>query len=123
MSANGATTYQPGPQPQVQAQKDVRAEGPTHAAAPDKAKVRIRELLTHYSGLPPDVNLKDAWGLTAPDKAEGIRRAMNSTPTTTPGTHFEYSDINYMVLGALVENSAGRRSMCTRKNIFSSRWA
>ena len=72
-------------------------------AANGKEHVTIRELLTHYSGLPPDVNLKDAWGLAAPDKAEGIRRAMNSPLATTPGTHFEYSDINYIVLGALVE--------------------
>ena len=72
-------------------------------AANGKEKVTVRELLTHYSGLPPDVDLKDGWGLKAPDKAEGIRRAMNSKLTTTPGTHFEYSDINYIVLGALVE--------------------
>ena len=72
-----------------------------------KEHVTIRELLTHYSGLPPDVDLKDAWGLAAPDKAEGIRRAMNSALTTIPGTHFEYSDINYIVLGALVEKLSG----------------
>jgi len=72
-----------------------------------KEKVTVRELLTHYSGLPPDVDLKDAWGLAAPDKAEGIRRAMESKLTTTPGTHFEYSDINYIVLGSLVEKLSG----------------
>jgi SSS family transporter len=76
-------------------------------AANGKQAVTIRELLTHYSGLPPDVDLKDSWGLAAPDKAEGIRRAMNSPLTTTPGTHFEYSDINYIVLGALVEKLSG----------------
>ena len=74
-----------------------------------KEKVTVRELLTHYSGLPPDVNLKDAWGLAKPDKAEGMRRAMNSSLTTTPGTHFEYSDINYIVLGAIVEKVTGER--------------
>ena len=72
-----------------------------------KEKVTVRELLTHYSGLPPDIDLKGAWGLAAPDKAEGIRRAMESKLTTTPGTYFEYSDINYMVLGALVEKFSG----------------
>jgi SSS family transporter len=106
-SANGATLYQPGAQPQESDRKETkRAEGQTYTAS-DKAKVTIRELLTHYSGLPPDVDLKDAWGLAAPDKAEGIRRAMNSPLTTTPGTHFEYSDINYIVLGALVEKLSG----------------
>ena len=73
-----------------------------------KQNVTIRELLTHYSGLPPDIDLKDPWGLAAPDKAEGIRRAMAGPLTTTPGTHFEYSDVNYIVLGALIEKLSGQ---------------
>jgi SSS family transporter len=72
-----------------------------------KQSVTIRELLTHYSGLPPDVELKDGWGLAAPDKAEGVRRAMESSLKTTPGTHFEYSDINFITLGVLVEKISG----------------
>ncbi len=72
-----------------------------------KEHVTIRELLTHYSGLPPDISLKDPWGLAAPDKAEGIRRALASPLVTTPGTHFEYSDINFITLGALVEKLSG----------------
>ena len=116
-SANGATIYQPGPQAQVKAQnKTKRAEGPTY----NKATVTIRELLTHYSGLPPDVNLKDAWGLAAPDKAEGIKRAMQSGLTTTPGTHFEYSDINYITLGAIVEKLSGEPlDVYAQRHIFT----
>ncbi|HEU5340415.1 sodium:solute symporter family transporter, partial [Edaphobacter sp.] len=76
-------------------------------AANGKEHVTIRELLTHYSGLPPDVSLKDPWGLAKPDKAEGIRRALASPLKTTPGTHFEYSDINFITLGALVEKLSG----------------
>jgi uncharacterized protein YbbC (DUF1343 family)/CubicO group peptidase (beta-lactamase class C family) len=85
-----------------------------------KAAVTVRELVTHYSGLPPDVDLRDAWGLAKPDKAEGIRRAMNSSLTTAPGTHFEYSDINYIVLGALVEKISGERlDVYAREHIFA----
>ncbi len=73
-----------------------------------KQNVTIRELLTHYSGLPADVSLKDPWGLAAPDKAEGIRRAMNATLDSVPGTHFKYSDINFITLGALVEEISGQ---------------
>lgn len=76
-------------------------------AANGKDKVTVRELLTHYSGLPPDVDLKDAWGLAVPDKAEGIRRAMNSKLDSTPGTKFVYSDINFITLGAMVEKVSG----------------
>jgi uncharacterized protein YbbC (DUF1343 family)/CubicO group peptidase (beta-lactamase class C family) len=74
-----------------------------------KEKVTVRELLTHYSGLPPDVNLKDAWGLAKPDKAEAVRRAMESSLDSVPGTKFVYSDINYITLGALVEKVSGER--------------
>jgi uncharacterized protein YbbC (DUF1343 family) len=76
-------------------------------AANGKEHVTIRELLTHYSGLPPDVNLKDAWGLAAPDKAEGIKRAMESPLDSAPGTKFVYSDINFITLGAIVEKLSG----------------
>ncbi|MCU1324081.1 MAG: sodium solute transporter superfamily [Acidobacteriaceae bacterium] len=72
-----------------------------------KEKVTIRELLTHYSGLPEDVSLKDPWGLAAPDKAEGIRRAMDSTLYGPPGLTFKYSDINFITLGAIVEKLSG----------------
>jgi SSS family transporter len=72
-----------------------------------KDKVTVREVLTHYSGLPPDVNLKDAWGLAAPDKAEGIRRAMEAKLDSVPGTKFVYSDVNYITLGLIVERVSG----------------
>ncbi|GGG74502.1 sodium:solute symporter family transporter [Edaphobacter dinghuensis] len=90
-------------------------------AANGKENVTIRELLTHYSGLPPDINLKDTpWGLSAPDKAEGIRRALNSPLVTAPGTHFEYSDINFITLGALVEKLSGESlDVYAQQHIFT----
>jgi SSS family transporter len=84
-----------------------------------KDKVTVRELLTHYSGLPEDVSLKDEWGLTAPDKAEGIRRAMNATLYGPPGVTFKYSDINFITLGALVEKLSGERlEVYAQEHIF-----
>ncbi|MGH9595378.1 MAG: sodium:solute symporter family transporter, partial [Edaphobacter sp.] len=85
-----------------------------------KQDVTIRELLTHYSGLPEDISLKDAWGLAAPDKAEGIRRAMNATLDSTPATHFKYSDINFITLGALVEKVSGQPlNVYAQEHIFT----
>ncbi len=89
-------------------------------AANGKQRVTIRELLTHYSGLPEDVSLKDAWGLAAPDKAEGVRRAMNATLDSAPGTHFKYSDINFITLGALVEKISGETlEVYAQEHIFA----
>ncbi len=72
-------------------------------AANGKQDITIRQLLTHYSGLPPDVSLEDPWL----GKEEGLRRAFTATPVTAPGVQFRYSDINFIVLGALVEKLSG----------------
>jgi SSS family transporter len=72
-------------------------------AANGKQDITIRQLLTHYSGLPPDVSLEDPWE----GKEEGLRRAFAATPVTAPGVQFRYSDINFVVLGALVEKLSG----------------
>ncbi len=90
-------------------------------AATGKQAVTIRELLTHYSGLPEDLDLKDAWGLAAPDKEEGVRRAMNAGLETVPGTHFKYSDINFITLGVLVEKVSGERLDDYARSISSDR--
>lgn len=88
-------------------------------AANGKEKITIRQVLTHYSGLAPDVSLKDPWGLAAPDKAEGIKRAMESTPINPPGAKFVYSDINFITAGALVEKLSGEPlDVYAQKHIF-----
>ncbi len=70
-----------------------------------KEAVTVRELLTHTSGLPPDVVLTDRWS----GKEEGVRRAMTSGLDAAPGTAFKYSDINFITLGVLVERVSGGR--------------
>jgi CubicO group peptidase (beta-lactamase class C family) len=41
---------------------------------PQRANVTVRMLLTHTSGEPGDLDLKDPWRLDGADKAEGIHR-------------------------------------------------
>jgi uncharacterized protein YbbC (DUF1343 family)/CubicO group peptidase (beta-lactamase class C family) len=72
-------------------------------AASGKQDITIRELLTHYSGLPPDLPLSEPWE----GKGEAYRRAFAIAPAGPPGATFRYSDINYIVLGALVEKLSG----------------
>ncbi|MGA9959939.1 MAG: serine hydrolase domain-containing protein, partial [Acidobacteriaceae bacterium] len=68
-----------------------------------KQDITIRQLLTHYSGLPPDLPLEDPWS----GKEEGFRRAFAIAPARPAGEQFVYSDINFIVLGALVEKLSG----------------
>lgn len=76
---------------------------------PQRAKVTVRMLLTHTSGAAPDVDLKDAWGLAAPDRLEGLHRALTTSLKAAPGSVFTYSDINFILLGALLEKLSGQR--------------
>jgi uncharacterized protein YbbC (DUF1343 family)/CubicO group peptidase (beta-lactamase class C family) len=81
-----------------------------------KESITIRALMTHYSGLAPDVDLKDTWQ----GKEEGLRRAFTSTPLMPVGSEFRYSDINFIVLGALVEKLSGKTlDEYARENVFS----
>ncbi|WP_419803852.1 sodium:solute symporter family transporter [Terriglobus sp.] len=84
-------------------------------AANGKSSITVRELLTHYSGLSEDVNLKDVWS----GKAEGVKRAMQAVPYGPPGVTFKYSDINFITLGALVEKISGEPlDVYASKHIF-----
>jgi SSS family transporter len=91
---------------------------PTHD--PERGKVTLRMLLTHTSGEAPDVDLKDPWGLRRPNKAEGIRRALTTPLQSEPGTVFRYSDINFMLLGAVVEKLSGQSlDVYAQRHIFA----
>jgi len=77
------------------------------AGDPLRARVTLRMLLTHTSGEPGDVNLDDAWGLARSDPAEGTRRALTAPLESPPGAGFRYSDINYLLLGEVIERMSG----------------
>lgn len=87
---------------------------------PQRAQVTIRMLLTHTSGEPIDVNLADPWGLAAADKAEGVHRALTTPLQSAPGEVFRYSDINYILLGALLEKLTGEtEDVYVQHNVFA----
>jgi uncharacterized protein YbbC (DUF1343 family)/CubicO group peptidase (beta-lactamase class C family) len=68
-----------------------------------KEDVTVRELLTHYSGLPPDLDLKAPWQ----GRDAAFQLAMQARPIYPPGSRFLYSDINFETLGFLVEKVTG----------------
>jgi uncharacterized protein YbbC (DUF1343 family) len=80
-----------------------------------KADITVRHLLTHVSGLRPDVDLGDNWVGT--DTA--IQLAIEEMPTAPPGVRFVYSDINFFLLGEIVRRISGERlDQFTQKRIF-----
>jgi len=80
-----------------------------------KDDITVRQLLTHYSGLEPDLDLKTPWD----GKETAYRMAFAEAPAQAPGSSFVYSDINFIVLGALVEKVSGETlDAYTTKHIF-----
>jgi CubicO group peptidase (beta-lactamase class C family) len=87
---------------------------------PQRANVTVRMLLTHTSGEPEDVRLDDPWGLDRADKAEGIRRALTTPLESPPGESFNYADINFILLGALIEKLTGEpEDVYVQQNVFA----
>ena len=87
---------------------------------PQRAKVTVRMLLTHTSGETGDVNLGDPWGLIRAEKAEGIHRALTTPLESGPGERFRYSDINFILLGALIEEVTGQaEDVYVQDNVFA----
>src|SRR5271169_1302346 len=93
---------------QLVEQGKVRMNDPVAKYLPEFAQngkddITVRQLLTHYSGLAPDLDLTTPWE----DKNTAYQLAFVEPPEQTPGSGFMYSDINFIVLGALVERVSG----------------
>jgi uncharacterized protein YbbC (DUF1343 family)/CubicO group peptidase (beta-lactamase class C family) len=67
-----------------------------------KGNITIRHLLTHVSGLRPDVDLHPWEGYDT-----AIALALEEVPTAAPGERFVYSDINFFLLGHIVARVSG----------------
>ncbi len=61
--------------------------------------ITVRQLLTHYSGLRPDVDLEPEWS----GYGTGIKLALQDVPVNKPGEKFVYSDINFVLLGEIIQ--------------------
>jgi uncharacterized protein YbbC (DUF1343 family) len=80
-----------------------------------KSDITLRNLFTHFSGLPQDVPLKPEWA----GNQTGLRLAYSGKPTGPPGVRHVYSDINFILLGELVHRLSGQTlAEYSRQNIF-----
>jgi uncharacterized protein YbbC (DUF1343 family)/CubicO group peptidase (beta-lactamase class C family) len=66
--------------------------------------ITIRNLMTHFSGLRPDLDLQPHWS----GYETGIQKALIDKPQGPPGVRFVYSDINYILLGEIVHRLSGK---------------
>jgi uncharacterized protein YbbC (DUF1343 family)/CubicO group peptidase (beta-lactamase class C family) len=69
-----------------------------------KEDITVRDLLTHYSGLKPDIPLDSGWsGYEA-----ALEKVIDEKPISPPGMRFLYSDINFIALGEIVRRVSGK---------------
>jgi D-alanyl-D-alanine carboxypeptidase len=85
---------------QLAGERRLSLDDPVALQLPDRLRsgrrITIRELLNHTSGLPPDVSF------------ELPRQAEQPPVLFPPGTGYSYSNLNYVVLGLIVEKVTGR---------------
>ncbi|WP_231395865.1 serine hydrolase domain-containing protein [Mycobacterium sp. URHD0025] len=87
---------------------------------PRRAQVTVRMLLTHTSGIAGDLSLDGPWGLDKADKAEGIHRALGAWVVYEPGQLFHYSDINFILVGTIIERITGQPlDQYVQDNVFA----
>ncbi len=88
-------------------QGKVRMTDPVTAYLPEfqggHSEITVRDLMTHFSGLRPDLDLDPPWS----GYDTGIRRALIDKPAAPAGTRFVYSDINFILLGEIVRRMSG----------------
>ena len=80
-----------------------------------KERITVRHLLTHMSGLRPDLDLGDEFE----GRDTAIRHAIEEIPSAPPGRAFVYSDINFFLLADIVARVTGMPfELYTRTHIF-----
>jgi CubicO group peptidase (beta-lactamase class C family) len=87
---------------------DLRLDEPAAAYAPELTaaaahRITLRHLLTHTSGLRPELPLYDE-----PDAAARAARLAAEPPLTAPGDKRTYSDLNLLLLQTVLERATGR---------------
>ena len=93
---------------QLMEQGKIRLNDPVVKYIPEfgqngKSDITVRDLMTHYSGLPPSLDLKSPWS----GRDTGYSLAFSIAPLAPPESRFVYSDVDYIVLAAIIERVTG----------------
>ncbi|HEX4808914.1 MAG TPA: exo-beta-N-acetylmuramidase NamZ domain-containing protein [Bryobacteraceae bacterium] len=89
-------------------QGKIRIDDPVTKYLPEfqggRSDITVRNLMTHFSGMPPDLVLNPKWS----GYETGIRKALIEKPVAAPGQRFIYSDINFLLMGEIVRRLSGK---------------
>jgi uncharacterized protein YbbC (DUF1343 family)/CubicO group peptidase (beta-lactamase class C family) len=98
----------------------IRLDDPVTKYLPEfqggKSDITVRLLMTHFSGMPPDLPLIPRWN----GYQTGIQMALATKPIAPPGARFLYSDINFILMGEIVRRLSGMTlAEFAREQIFA----
>src|SRR5262245_26277070 len=80
-----------------------------------KEGVTIAQLLTHTTGMIPDLPIS-----AFPGPSTAREKLLSTMPAQPPGTQFKYSDVNFQLLGYLIEQKTGKTvAQFAAENIFN----
>lgn len=76
---------------------------------PEFRKVTLLELLSHRAGLPRNVDLAEYQGADVQAlRLRVVRSELAKQPLSAPGDKFAYSNVGYIIAGAIVEKITGQ---------------
>ena len=76
---------------------------------PDARGITLLQLLSHRAGLPRNLNLGRYLGDDVkPLRLRAVREELIKPPQHKPGTHYEYSNLGYIIVGAIIERVTGK---------------
>lgn len=76
---------------------------------PDMKGVTILQLLSHRAGLPENLDWGSisAKGTTQEQRVQAVRQGLSEKPKYKPGSKYQYSNLGYVIIGAIIEKVTG----------------
>jgi len=76
---------------------------------PEARAITVLQLLSHRSGLKPNPDLVVYGGADgAKERLRVVKDELSHAPKHKPGTHYEYSNLGYSIVGAMTERVTGK---------------
>jgi CubicO group peptidase (beta-lactamase class C family) len=88
---------------------------------PDFRTVTLEQLLTHRAGLPANLRWRsfDRWDDIRKARLEVVRKATASKPLHQPGSKVLYSNLGYVMVGAMIEQAVDQPwEVAIREEVF-----
>ena len=76
---------------------------------PKARHITVLQLLSHRAGLPKDLNWSSisAQGTIQQQRVQAVKQGLADNPKSSPGDKFQYSNLGYVIVGAIIEKATG----------------